>query len=222
MAIKQYRTEYTGEFVITNTIFKGGKKEQEREWIDNPITNESINHRACCIAPGASIEKFPMVRLQEHRGGLLSKNKMQLYGCEEIWEQMNSDFLVVLEQDHLDAIKEANYQVDHIVYTTTRLCINNPGEFYLVPHGTNYVTPATALWIACFDGHKDIYLFGYDVYTDGVEKTKVIEAVNVVMKTYNDVNFYHVCDDGTTPDKWRCNINLEVMSQRDFVSYCDI
>jgi len=222
MAIKQYRSEYPGEFVITKMVIRNGKKEQEREWIDNPVDVTSSNHRACCIASGPSSTKIPMKRIEQHRGDLLGRNRMQLYASEDVWEEMTPDFLVVLNQERLDQILENGYQTEHVVYTSVRLCINNPGEFFIIPHGVMYQPAALAVWIACFDGHKDIYLYGYDeTLKDGVVQTKVINTVQDIMKTYQDVNFHHVTDTGT-PDAWRRCINCRTISSRDFVTECDI
>lgn len=221
MVTKQYRTEYAGEFVITSTIFRAGKKEQEREWVENPIQNKSTNHRACCIAPGPSTKLFPLVHLANHSGGLHSVNKMQLYTAGDVWKEMKADFHVVVEQESLLEIIEENFQVDNIIYTNTSSCIANPGEFYLIPHGVNLPVQALAVWIACFDGHKDIYLHGYDVVDGTVISQKIIEAVRSIMETYNDVIFHHVTN-GSSPDIWRKRRNLKTLSVRKFITSCDI
>ena len=215
---KHYRSEYPGEFVITNTVFKNGRKEQEREWIENPIQNTSTSERACCISPGAITARIPLVRIEKHQGGVLGRDRMQLYGVEEIWDHITTDFLTVLNQERLDEIMDSGYQVDRVVYTTARLCTNNPGEFYLIPHGVAMVPPATALWLACFDGHKDIYMYGYNQSSD---ETKTIAAIKSVMQTYSDVNFHHVTECGSH-DSWRRCINFEMISEREFISQCDI
>jgi len=222
MMEKRYRDGYTGEYVITKTVFKsGGKKEQTREWVDNPLSVSSLNNRACCVAPGEMSKTFPMNLLERHPGGLLNRDRMQLYGVEEIWEKMNSSFLVVLTQSRLDEIMEKNYQVDHVVYTSSSLCIKNPGEFYMIPYGTNMVSSALAVWLACFDGHKDIYLFGYDENIGETPQVKLINAIKEIMTAYNDVNFYHVCN-RDSPDSWRRCINFSRLTRNEFVSQCDI
>lgn len=215
--LKQYRTEYTGEFVITKTVFRNGKKEQEREWVENPIDVTSHSQRACCIAPGAIGGHVSLERIEKHNGGCLARQRMQLYAAGEVWKHMIADFSVVLEQEQLDEIIESGYQVDNIVYTSVRLCLNNQGEFYLIPYGVAMPPIATIVWIACFDGHKDIYLHGYD--HDVPEK--VINQIADIMKTYSDVTFHHVSNSGS-PDAWRNRRNCETMSTFNFVSYCDI
>ena len=222
MALKQYRTEYSGEYVITNTVFKGGRKEQTREWIENPINVTTSNHRACCIVPSQNPSPIPMVRIEQHRGDLLGRNRMQLYAIEEVWEEMNADFLIVMGQERLDEIKVNKYQVDHVVYTSAGLCIKNPGDFYLLPMGVMMLPPALVIWLACFDGHKDIYLYGYE-QTDvtGKVQIKLLAQIQDIMKTYSDVTFHHVTNNATH-DLWRQCINCRTLSTREFITECDI
>ncbi len=52
--LERYRKEYDGEFVIVENKISGGKKYQEREWIDNPIENQHISGRAAVIGGGNS------------------------------------------------------------------------------------------------------------------------------------------------------------------------
>ena len=73
----RYRTDYAGEFVILESKWAGGKKEETREWIPNPIENHHLSGRAAVI--GSNIDKwqFDYTRLQRHRGGLLGSKKLQ-------------------------------------------------------------------------------------------------------------------------------------------------
>ena len=124
MIPERYRSDYDGEFVIVNTIFKNGKKEQEREWVESPIKNKHMG-RATCIANGPSTQNFKFNALANHQGGLLGSKSMQVYGVDDIFRELKCDFLVSTNQNMLNEIKEKNYQEDTIVYTTPKLCINN-------------------------------------------------------------------------------------------------
>jgi len=223
MISELYRSDYDGEFVITNTIFKNGKKEQEREWIDNPITNKHISDRATCIADGISIEGFLLNRLEKHKGGLLGSLSMQVYGVQDVYKKLRCDFLVALNQETLDEIKESGYDEENIVYTSTRGCLENQGSFYLIPQSTRTTPHATAVWLACFDEHKEIFLFGYDQYNnDAVEQIKMINSVLEVMKTYPTVKFHHVRKHGDMPESWKYLPNVDSMTIPEYVSYADI
>ncbi len=134
MAIpKRYRKDYEGEFVIVNTIFRNGKKEQEREWVENPVTNKHISGRATCIVDGISIKGFLLSVLEEHYGGLGGSLSMQVYGAQEIYKKMKCDFLVATGEI-VSEVVQSGYCKDNIVYATARSCIRNPEIFYLIPH----------------------------------------------------------------------------------------
>jgi hypothetical protein len=71
MITARYRTDYDGEFIVTQSTWSGGKKRQKREWVANPIKNQHISGRAVCIASDHDLPNFDYTRLQRHRGGLL-------------------------------------------------------------------------------------------------------------------------------------------------------
>lgn len=220
--LERYRKDYEGEFVITKTVWKGGKKEQEREWIDNPIKVEQHSDRATCIAYSPSLKDTFYHRVAENRGGLLSKNKMQTYGIEEVWKHMKPNFLVSQTGERLQEIAETPYKEEVIVYTSAGNCIKYPGEFFLIPYNFAAHVNAQAAWLACFDGHKEVYLVGYDLIKDGIEQDKMINSVANVMDTYPHVQFIHVATGIMPPDAWRRRKNLKHMSLEDYISYCDV
>lgn len=221
MIPERYRSDYEGEFVVVNTVFKDGKKEQEREWVENPIKNKHMG-RATCIANGPSTENFKFHTLEDHKGGLLGSKAMQVYGVEDMHNNLKCNFLVSTNQQELDNIKEKKYQESTVVYTTPRLCIENQGEFYLIPYGFKSTSHAIALWLACFDEHKEIFLFGYDaVDSNGKEQTKMVNSVNEVMKAYPDIQYYFVHNQGEIPEPWKYHLNMKPMKVEEYVSYTD-
>jgi len=223
MISRHYRSDYDGEFVITNTLFVNGIKEQEREWVDNPITNKHVSNRATCIADGPSIEGFLLNRLENHVGGLLGSLSMQVYGVQDVYKKLKCDFLVALGQGILDEIKESEYdEEDNIVYTSAKGCLDNQGSFYLIPQGTRTTPHALAIWLACFDEHEEIFLFGYDLFSNGREQSKMVSSVEEVMITYPTVKFYHVRKGGDMPESWKYLPNIDSMTIQEYVSYADI
>ena len=126
MIREQYRSDYEGEFVITESRWSGGKKSQNREWVENPIENQHISGRAACIASDVDKERFDYTRLQRHKGGLLGSKKLQTYGLGSITKEMRLDFAVETNKEILSDILERTYSTDNIVYSTTRNCLMNP------------------------------------------------------------------------------------------------
>jgi hypothetical protein len=216
----RYRTDYAGEFVISESKWAGGKKEETREWIPNPIENHHISGRAACI--GSDIDKFQYdyTRLQRHRGGLLGSKKLQTYGIGPVTQEMRLDFAVETNENNLTDILTKGYQKDNIVYTTPRSCVNHPGEFYLIPYNPRLIDIATILYLAAFDGHQEVFLLGYLDITP-VESLNWQSQITRVFSAYTGVKFYLVGESTRMPDEWVDCLNTQTMTYSEFISYCD-
>jgi hypothetical protein len=221
MIKEQYRSEYEGEFVITESKWSGGKKTQNREWVPNPINNQHISGRAACIASDVDKARLDYTRLQRHKGGLLGSKKLQTYGTGIITKEMRLDFAVETNKEILQDILDRKYLTDNIVYTTTRNCLVNPGEFYLIPYNTLMAMEALILWLAAFDGHKEIYMIGYNNLTKGTT-SEWMSHVNTVISVFPSVKFTLVGEETIMPVEWRKNANVECMTHRGFVTHCDV
>lgn len=216
----RYRSEYPGEFVILETRWAGGRKHETREWIPNPIENQHISGRAACI--GSSIDRwqFDYTRLSYHRGGLLGSLKLQLYGTGEIALDMRLDFAVETNQSRLQQLKQTGYQVNNIVYTTSINCVNNPGDFYLIPNRPLVEDMIVAPYLACFDGHREVFLLGYNNETPRGRNTWESDMLKVFM-TY-PIDFYLIGERTQMPESWMDCSRVRHMTYHDWVSYCDI
>ena len=221
MIREQYRSDYEGEFVITESRWSGGKKSQNREWVENPIENQHISGRAACIASDVDKERFDYTRLQRHKGGLLGSKKLQTYGLGSITKEMRLDFAVETNKEILSDILERTYSTDNIVYSTTRNCLMNPGEFYLIPYNTVMSLEALILWLAAFDGHKEIFMIGYNNETLGLT-SEWMSHVNTVISVFPSVKFTLVGEETIMPTAWRKNANVDCIDYRTFVTYCDV
>jgi hypothetical protein len=216
----RYRSDYPGEFVILETKWSGGKKSEQREWISNPINNQHLSGRAACI--GSSVDQyiFDYTCLQRHRGGLLSSKKLQTYGTGEIAQQMRLDFAIETNSARLESIMESGYQEKNIVYTTPKNCIKYPGEFYLIPMRPHITDMATSVYLAAFDGHKEIFLLGYHLETIGSRDNWINELVEIF--TAYPTQFTLVGESTLMPDAWLNCPNIKTMSYHDWISYCDV
>ena len=216
----RYRADYAGEFVILESKWAGGKKEETREWIPNPIENHHISGRAACIGGSIDRTQYDYTRLQRHRGGLLGSKKLQTYGTGPIAQEMRLDFTVETMPDGLASIIAANYQQDNIVYTTARNCIINPGQFYLIPYRPRLIDMVTAVYLAAFDGHKEIFLLGYTDLTNG-DALNWEDQLTHVFSAYEGTKFYLVGESTIMPDQWVDCDNVQTMPYPEFISYCD-
>lgn len=241
MAIQEiYRADYDGEYVVLNTKIEAGKKIIEKEWVDNPIQNQHISGRAAVIASGESRLAFDVTQLERHRGGLLGSKKLQTYGTGQLHKEMQLDFFITMDPDKLKECIEDKYTERCTVYSTARNCIENPGEFFLIPQSMMGLTAVLATWLACFDGHKEIFWLGLDgqmdenynnnVYIpkDDARKTsvsishKLNRSIAELMQCYLGVDFYHVSNIKKVPEVWLEQPNFKQMTYHEWISYCDV
>jgi hypothetical protein len=217
----QYRSDYPGEFVVTETRWAGGQKHQEREWIANPIENQHISGRAACIGSTVDRDRFDYTKLQRHRGGLLSSKKLQTYATGSIAKQMRLDFAVESNTDNLKQLMDNNYHEDNIVYTSSKNCINYPGNFYIVPYRPNFFDEVLTVYLAAFDQHTEIFLHGYtkEIISDSPGWHR---QLNSIFEIYSGVQFYLVGEKTNMFDEWFELPNVDHFTHRQFISYCDV
>jgi hypothetical protein len=221
MITAKYRTNYTGEFIITQSVWSGGKKRQRREWIANPIENQHISGRAVCIGSEHDADQFDYTRLQRHRGGLLGSKKLQTYGLGSITKQMRLDFTIETDDGLLRELMDSHYYQDNIVYTTPRNCLKYPGVFYLTPYNPVLVKHALAVYLAAFDGHKEIFLLGYNQFTNAGNSAWHGHVAEVFL-AYSGTKFVIVGMPHHAVESWLEYPNVERMTYREFISYCDV
>lgn len=218
--VTRYRSDYPGEFVILESRWSGGRKHETREWIPNPIENQHISGRAACIGSSVDRHLFDYTRLSRHRGGLLGSKKLQTYGVGNIALEMRLDFAVETNQQVLNTLHQIEYHIENVVYTTARNCIAYPGDFYLIPHRSQVEDTVTAVYLAAFDGHKEIFLLGYHNETPVGRNTWVSDLVTVFRSYPTD--FYLIGEATIMPEAWLDCANVRTMNYLDWISYCDV
>lgn len=216
-----YRRDYEGEFIITNSTWTQGKKIQEREFIPNPIVNQHISGRAACIGHSIDRDQFDFTRLQRHRGGLLGTKKLQTYGVGELTADMRLDFAVETDGEIINDIKNRQYYENNIVYTTPRICLANPGSFYFIPYNPKLAKEAQLVYLACFDGHSEVFLLGYTTEAQ-YGFLNVFEQVISVMNSYKKTRFFIVARSHQVPSLFLELPNVQAMNYREFFNYCDV
>jgi hypothetical protein len=221
MINERYRKDYTGEFLITQSVWAGGKKQQQREWVSNPIENQHISGRAVCIGSDHDKNRFDYTKLQRHRGGLLGSKKLQTYGLGTALTQMRLDFTVETDDNILQQLIEEQYHQDNIIYTTPRNCLKYPGILYLAPYNPPLIKHALAVYLAAFDGHKEIFLLGYNQFTDAGNNAWHAHVAQV-FSVYTGTKFIVVGEPHHVIESWLEFSNVEQMTYREFVSYCDV
>jgi len=220
---ERYRADYAGEFVITKITYRDGKKITEKEYIENPITNQHISGRAVVISNGHSLRQDVVTALANHGGGLLGQKKLQTYGCDGTWKKIHLDFCIEYNIPTLNEIVASGCAERSVVYTLTTNCLKMPGEFYLIPYCVRLAPPAAAAYLAAFDRHNEVFLLGVDGTTKEhhIDHKHIID-IKQVLEAYPRTKFYFVTDGAEPHNEWRNFKNAEVIDYRQFILYCDV
>ena len=220
MISQRYRRDYIGEFVVSHTTFRDGVKVQDREWIPNAIENHHVSGRAAVIVGDTDRSRFDYARLQHHRGGLRGSKKLQTYGTDVTWQHLRLDFYVTTDSMTLAMIDNSDYGKDTVVYTDRQRVLEFPQKFFLTPYCPQMADTALALYLAAFDGHREIFVLGAVEHQD--RNLDWQQHVHEVMRCYHTCQFYFVGAEAAMPMSWRSESNFDCMTVRRFVTHCDI
>lgn len=240
---KLYRKDYTGEDIVQERTLIDGKWETTTEHVPNNVINNQISNRAVVFGNGTGRESFPIQHILSKKSGLLGADSLQSYACNAFYRDFKPDFLVVSNRALADEIVKSNYTKNNIVYTRVDISLEFPKNFYLIPHDPYGDAGTTAAYIAAFDGHKKIYLIGfngqsqpgvndniyagtrgYDAIDAKVLDIKWVTNIASLCKVYNDVDFVRVTESGrrSTPEAWKSLTNLRQINLREFIIETDL
>jgi hypothetical protein len=181
--------------------------------------------------------------LKNHKGGLLATGAVQTYGCNAILRDFTPNFTVANDALASELVNKGLCD-DNIIYGTAEMVLAYPGKFYFTPQNPNWDMGAIAAYLACFDGHKQVYLMGFDLHSgeDGYHYNvysdtngyptkysptteKYFETtMKTVMNVYNDVEFIRVVPtkEFYMADSWKYQLNLRQITFKEFVYEVDL
>jgi hypothetical protein len=235
---KHYRSNYKGENVVVDRNYNEGVWHDITERVHNAVENNQISNRAVVLGNGPTRLAFDLQHLKNYSGHL-GADTVQTYGCNALYRDFTPDFLIA--SGHPNIVKElaeSKYIEDNIVYTNAIHLLEYPGKFYLIPHDSYTNAGTAALYLAAFDGHKKIFMLGFDgqpdqgfnynIYagTNGYDTKhslvlddKWILDCKQVFDVYNDVEFIRVTQFNTEkiPELWKYATNFRQISHSEFV-----
>lgn len=240
---RRHRNTYFGEDIITKRVLEGGKWNTTTQHVPNKVTNNQISNRAVVFGNGINRLTFDANRVINHHSGLLGKDTLQSYGCNAFYRDHTPNFMVVTDRVIAKEMVDANYTKNNIVYSRVDITLEFPKKFYLIPHDLYMDAGTTAMYLAAFDGHKRIYLLGFDgqdtpgvnnnIYagTNGYDPRKTliidkkwIDCQAELMKVYDDVDWIVVSEAGQRPlpEQWKYLPNIRSISYRDWTLEADL
>lgn len=240
---EKYRSSYTGEDIITNRVCEHGVWNATTESVSNAVINNQISSQAVVFGNGLSRLDFDANLIFNHKGGLLGSRKLQTYGCNAMFREYAVDFLIVPDRQLLHEITTTAYENLNIVYTRILNTLEFPGRFYLIPFDPYFDAGSTAAYLAAFDGHKKVFLLGFDgqdtpnfnnnIYsnTNGYDCRTVdinVDSWNankvLLFSTYTDVDFIYVSTTGRMPlpVAWQAYSNVRQVNYREFILEADL
>ena len=237
-----FRKDYEGEFVILRTNLFKQNAEEIREWLPNTIENDTSEYgTAVILGNGKTRNVIPFASLANHKTGIRNKYSLQTYGCNALYRDAEPDVLVVVNQKMAAEIAENFNSEKTIVISTLENIMKHPGKFHIIPHyRQSMCTGAIATYMACFDGHKKVYLLGFDnqeedhnnnIYA-GTEHYDALDAkissvpwvqhMTTIFRTYSDVDFVRVAPHKAAPKEWRSCLNYREINKREFALEVDL
>ncbi len=151
-----------------------------------------------------------------------------VYGCNAQYREYEPDYLIAVDVKMVNEIIASGYHKTNAVWT-------NPNKGVSCKKDINFFTPhkgwssgPTALWFAATNGHKEIYILGFDyqglngrfnnVYADTFNYKKSTDSATFfgnwlsqtekVIREFRDIKFYRVVESNNfVPDKLGSNLS---------------
>ena len=249
-----YRSNYSGEDVKKIGLYIDNEWKYEEEYLSYLNLNVPLSNQAVVIGNGISINEFNLNLFLPSRtvtawgefsnwSPSLNKKKFNTYGCNALYRNFQPDFLIATGDTFLEEIAASDYCENNVVYANKYALPKYQNKFHYIPQDPSYNSGAIAAYLAAFDGHKKIFLLGFDgidtdnniynVYAgtkcypsngDTVTEDYWVQSLNHVMLTYSDVEFVRVAPASSyrTPELWKYRINFRTISFHQFVLEADI
>lgn len=251
---KLYRKDITAETVYLIGLYIEDQWKYQTEDIAIP-QHKNLSDYAVVIGNGITANQFDLTKILPYRESTpwgettewVCERQIRnflAYGCNAIYRNFKLDFVSCVGEGIIKEIAEST--VDNtgtVFYTNSKYLELYPGKFYFLPQNPSFNSGAMSTYVAAFDGHKRIYMLGFDgidtpnntynifagtvnypaLHSD-INDSYYVQCLNTVMQVYNDTEFIRVCPTKNfrQPDIWRYNLNFRQIDFRQFVVEADI
>jgi hypothetical protein len=236
---QKLRETYQGEEINATATYENGSWTYETENVPAPVFDVTLTSRqAVVFGNGLSRAQF------KYTQNIFNQSKLLTYGCNAFYRDHTPDFLICNSNVIAQELINSGYPDSKIVYTNSDQIFNHPGKFYLIPQDPQWNAGAMAAYMAAFDGHRKVFLLGFDgqdthaynnnCYADTNGYSPVHNppssdaydgaALKLLMQTYPLVEFVHVNETGkgNIPVAWKDCDNFSRISFHQLVLECDL
>lgn len=167
------------------------------------------------------------------------KKRGSVYGCNALYREFEPDVLVAVDPKMIIEICDAGYQNTHEVWTNPNSRYAKFKNLKIFKNPKGWSSGPTALHKACTDGHREIFILGFDyygidnhfnnVYADTKNYKRSTESATyygnwmrqteTTMKEFKDIYFYRVMGPDTKViPEWNQLNNIKQISYEDMFS----
>lgn len=161
-----------------------------------------------------------------------------VYGCNAQYREFEPHYLIAVDVKMVNEIIDSGYHKTHQVWTNPNKGIKSKANINLFSPHRGWSSGPTALWFAASQGHKEVFILGFDyqglngkvnnVYADTYNYKKSHDAATYygnwlsqtekVIKEFKHIKFYRVIEPGGfVPDKLGANhLNLSHITIEQF------
>jgi hypothetical protein len=177
-------------------------------------------------------------RLSLNHHSLLDKGIV--YACNAMYREFEPHYLIAVDVKMVNEIVASGYNKTHAVWTNPNKGISTKHHLNLFNPHKGWSSGPTALWFASEQGHRDIYLFGFDyqglqgrfnnVYADTYNYKKTSDTATFhgnwlsqterTIKDFRHTQYYRVINPGDfVPDQLGIQVkNIKHITYDDFNS----
>jgi hypothetical protein len=250
---KIYRKNITTESVNLIGLYIEDQWKYQTEDIEIPQF-PTRSDRAVVFGNGVTANEFDLTKILPYRettpwgqatDWIYKKDTRNFftYGCNAIYRNYKLDFLTCTGEGIIKEIADTALEKPAVIYTNSKYLEQYPGKFNFLPQNPDFNAGAMAAYMAAFDGHKKVYMLGFD----GIDSTNNnynmfagtnnyppldyptnesfwVTSLSTVMGVYNDTEFIRVMPTAKfrQPEAWKYFLNYRQIDFRQFVLEADI
>ena len=177
-------------------------------------------------------------RLSLNHNSLLDKGIV--YACNAMYREFEPHYLIAVDVKMVNEIVASGYNKTHAVWTNPNKGISTKHHLNLFNPHKGWSSGPTALWFASEQGHREIYIFGFDfqglqgrfnnVYADTYNYKKTSDTATFhgnwlsqterTIKDFRHTQYYRVINPGDfVPDQLGIQVkNIKHITYDDFNS----